>query len=102
MSDIEEQRHAKQTFLKESIIDRGIPPERFQEFLINLKDEPFEIDHWTIDELSNIVDMFMHSEAEAENNQILTNTNSYKPYTQLKCKEIEYIKVGRLFKQRNL
>ena len=91
----EEERAAKQRFLKESIIDRGMSAQKFSEFLTNMKDEPTEIDNWNIDELSNAVKLFEKSEAEARDNEILTSTNSYAPYTRFQCEPIGHIRVVR-------
>lgn len=93
MSRIEEERIAKQAFLKEAIIDKGVTPQRFSEFVQNMKDEPLDIDNWTLEELKKIVELFEQSEIEAKNNVILSNTNSHAPYTKLKCDPIEFIAV---------
>ena len=97
----DEERAAKQRFLKESILDKGISAQKFSEFLTNMKDEPTEIDNWDIEELSNAVRLFEKSESEARNNEILASTNSHTPYTKFQCEPIEFIRVVRLDNQRS-
>lgn len=96
MKEEDNQRKEKQEFLKKSIIDKGIPAKRFEQYIENTKSEALDIDNWTIDELSRVVDLFYKAENEDSINRILTDTNAHTPFKNIECEPINFIEVIRL------
>lgn len=91
--EIDTKKHMQQ-FLKESIIDQGISPKRFEEFVYTLKDEPFDIDSWSPGELMKIVEMFKRFEKESKINELLVST-TLGQHSKIVSDNIEYIEVTR-------
>lgn len=101
MDKPDETRKEKQEFLKKSILEKGIAPKRFTQYLQHAKNEALDIDNWTIDELSRVVDQFHREEELMSTNKILTDTNSHTPFRKIETQPIEYIEVvGETHKRR--
>lgn len=100
MKDNFESRKQKQQFLKESIIEQGIPVKHFEEFLCTLKDEPFDIDSYTSGELARIVEMFKRFEGESKINELMASTTMLNPDKKIQCEPLEYIEVSRFTNKR--
>ena len=100
MDKEDSQRKEKQEFLKKSIIDKGIPAKRFEQYIENTKSEALDVDNWTMDELSRVVDLFYKAEEEDNVNRILVDTNAHTPFKNIECEPIEFIEIVRWFNKR--
>lgn len=70
---MEDERFAKQVFLKESIIDKGFDAGQFTSFCMNLKG--IDIDNYTFDELEEIVFKFQSLVLKNERRRTLGSEN---------------------------
>lgn len=72
------ERKEKQEYLRQSIIDKGVPAEVFEDYLLHMKPDALDIDNWTQAELSRVVDLFYEN---AENNKVskLMNESTLTP-----------------------
>ena len=88
-----EERKDKQEFLFKSIIQKGIPAEVFEDYLLHIKEDALDVDNWTRDELSRVVDLFYQ---QNENNKIskLFQENNIKTVSHPQHNEtVEYIEI---------
>ena len=95
---IKSEREHDTDWVKFEISDSGIgiPAKRFEQYIENTKSEALDIDNWTIDELSRVVDLFYKAENEDSINRILTDTNAHTPFKNIECEPINFIEVIRL------
>lgn len=81
MLDEEQQ---KQIYLRENILDKGYDGEEFAAFLTSKKgdngEEEVDLENWTLDELKKVVQEFIISQTQKNNNQIKNFQNNYNLY----------------------
>ena len=81
MLDEEQQ---KQIYLRENILDKGYDGEEFAAFLTSKKgdngEEEVDLENWTLDELKKVVQEFIISQTQKNNNQINNFQNNYNLY----------------------
>jgi uncharacterized protein YerC len=81
MLDEEQQ---KQIYFRENILDKGYDGEEFAAFLTSKKgengEEEVDLENWTLDELKKVVQEFIISQTQKNNNQINNFQNNYNLY----------------------
>ena len=74
----------KQIYLRENILDKGYDGEEFAAFLTSKKgddgEEEVDLDNWSLDELKAVVQEFIISQSQKNNNQINNMKNNYNIY----------------------